>query len=391
MSKKAKKGSAASAASPDLDAELKAQEKLTQCEAKIEVLELGFRDQAEKIARWKDKCDTLRLENEMLAKAQAKFSHDKQDIVEFLNIKVSEHEHHIAALEERIKHLNHDHSRKIEKLQAAAEDAADGAKQEIDQLTSVNMKMKAELESLQDFKKRKVEMENEVESLRAQLVEKEQTYKDTIHSLERKILQDKSALKKEMLAKVDAAVTSFRRVADQQMADTTKRAIRENMAVTSQLQKMSSTTAELVRETDTLKQRCAKLKMANSLLLEAESQLAKKNYAAQRVIKLLVDKLQESDGLLEAAFTEQERKETKLRQITEQRLEACREEGEHKLRSLEFVNQDLKDENEWLSDRMKELKKVIGQVWHCLRYQEDAVMWQSDVRKAMDHLASMTE
>ncbi|KAJ3317108.1 hypothetical protein HDU93_004196, partial [Gonapodya sp. JEL0774] len=339
----------------------------------------------------KEKCDTLKIENELLAKAQAKFSHDKQDIVEFLNLKVSEHERQIASLEDRIERLLTDHSHQVERLKATAEDAAEEARNEAERLSHMVAKQEKELEMLNDFKRRKGEMEQEVEALKAQLVEKERAYKEAIHSLERKVLQDKSHLKKEMLAKVDTAVTSFRRIADQQMADTTKRAIRENMAVTSQLHKMSATTAELIRDNDALKEKCAKMKLANSLLLETESQLAKKNYAAQRVIGLLREKIKDSDMLLEAAFAEQDRKEARARELAERRLSAIRQDGESRLRTMEYANQDLQEENTWLSGRLKEVKKTLRDVWNCLQYQEDSVMWQSEVRKAMDHLASMTE
>jgi hypothetical protein len=40
-----------------------------------------------------------------------------------------------------------------------------------------------------------------------------------IHNLERKVLQNKNQVKREMIQKVNEAVANFRRVADQQMAE----------------------------------------------------------------------------------------------------------------------------------------------------------------------------
>jgi hypothetical protein len=65
------------------------------------------------------------------------------------------------------------------------------------------------------------------------------------------------------------------------MAETTKRAIRENMAITSQLKKMSTKTMELLSENESLLATVAKLKMDNSLLVESERDLARKNQANQ--------------------------------------------------------------------------------------------------------------
>jgi uncharacterized protein (DUF3084 family) len=63
------------------------------------------------------------------------------------------------------------------------------------------------------------------------------------------------------------------------------------MAITSQLKKMSSKTQELIVENDSLTAKVAKLKSSNTLLTESEKELAKKNQANQRVIKMLVERL----------------------------------------------------------------------------------------------------
>lgn len=128
-------------------------------------------------------------------------------------------------------------------------------------------------------------------------------------------------MKREMLQKVNEAVANFRKVADQQMAEvchlivikksdktfqTTKRAIRENMSISSQLKKMSQKTTEFIADNDRLKDTIAKLKRQNALLAESEKELAKKSNANQKVIKMLVEKLKESDQMLELAFEENE-------------------------------------------------------------------------------------
>ena len=58
-----------------------------------------------------------------------------------------------------------------------------------------------------------------VVELKQLLEQREREYKNNIHDLERKVLQDKNQMKKEMLHKVNEAVANFRRVADQQMAE----------------------------------------------------------------------------------------------------------------------------------------------------------------------------
>lgn len=49
-----------------------------------------------------------------------------------------------------------------------------------------------------------------------------------------------------MVLRVNTVAAEFRKVSNKQMADTTKRTIRENVSINSQLSKMSEKTKELV-------------------------------------------------------------------------------------------------------------------------------------------------
>ena len=74
------------------------------------------------------------------------------------------------------------------------------------------------------------------------------------------------------------------------------------MAISSQLKKMSTKSIELLQQNDSLTKKVVKIRIANSLLVQSEQDLAKKNQANQRVIKVLVDKLKEGDKMLEMAY-----------------------------------------------------------------------------------------
>lgn len=162
---------------------------------------------------------------------------------------------------------------------------------EVEQMNIQCAKYKTDLDQLSEFRGKKDDLEKQIRILKNTLEEKEKEYKEVIHTMERKILQDKNVMKKEMLQKVNEAVANFRRVADQQMAETTKRAIRENMAITSQLKKMSTRTMDLLSENEAYKSKVSNLKLDNSLLVDSEKDLARKNQANQRVIKMLVEKI----------------------------------------------------------------------------------------------------
>lgn len=86
-----------------------------------------------------------------------------------------------------------------------------------------------------------------------------------------------------MVSKVNAVAGEFRKVSDLQMAETTKRAIRENVAINQQLGRMSDKTMELLRENEALKVREKDLRRQVEVLEYNEKELAKKIINSQKV------------------------------------------------------------------------------------------------------------
>lgn len=139
--------------------------------------------------------------------------------MEFLNIKVGEHERTIGSLQTKVRQLE-DENREIE-IRTTNEIGATKAsmQMEVDTLQNQCTKYKGELSELSTFSSKKSDMEQQLKQYKALLEKKEVEYRDTVHNLERKVLQDKNQMKREMLQKVNEAVANFRRVADQQMAE----------------------------------------------------------------------------------------------------------------------------------------------------------------------------
>ena len=96
-----------------------------------------------------------------------------------------------------------------------------------------------------------------------------------------------------MVTKVNCVASEFRKVSDLQMAETTKRTIRENVAINSQLQKMSQITTELVRENDQLKAELRKKKRDIEILEFNTAETTRRNISNQKVLRLMKDKSSE--------------------------------------------------------------------------------------------------
>ena len=83
--------------------------------------------------------------------------------------------------------------------------------------------------------------------------------------------------------RVNQVAAEFRKVSNKQMAETTKRTIRENVSINGQLNKMSDKTMELITENDELRQKEKKQRQQIELLETNEKELAKKNHSNQKV------------------------------------------------------------------------------------------------------------
>ena len=90
-------------------------------------------------------------------------------------------------------------------------------------------------------------------------------------------------MRKEMVAKVNSVAAEFRKVSDLQMADTTKRTIQENVAITQQLTRMSEKTTELVKENERMKERERELCRCLEMMETSERDMTRKNISNQKV------------------------------------------------------------------------------------------------------------
>ena len=100
-----------------------------------------------------------------------------------------------------------------------------------------------------------------------------------------------------MVAKVNSVAAEFRKVSDLQMAETTKRAIRENVAISTQLNKMSDRTMEILRESEQTKEREKELRQEVEILETQVKELSKANISNQRVIAMLRDRASDNQEL----------------------------------------------------------------------------------------------
>lgn len=131
------------------------------------------------------------------------------------------------------------------------------------------------------------------------------------------------------MSKVNSVAAEFRKVSDIQMAETTKRAIRENVSINQQLTKMSDKTMHFIQDMEELKQREKDLLRRVDILEFSNQELTKKNVSCQKVLRLMRDKV----GEREAWNSELEQKAIRCTLI-EQEVRMAQEDGMAKDREV---------------------------------------------------------
>jgi hypothetical protein len=163
---------------------------------------------------------------------------------------------------------------------------------------------------------RKVDMERELKELKEELARKEIEYREGLRDLEVKSQRDKVRLslrfptatsklvffqafvKKQATDMVSDAIAAFKDVAEKQLSESTKHAMRENQMLDSQLRLLSAKFSKILPINDSLRAKIKLLKTELSLSGDRERILMGRQKKRDEVIKILAEKLRDCDGLL---------------------------------------------------------------------------------------------
>jgi len=206
-----------------------------------------IKDLEEKISRYQERCDELKIKADRHEQAYDQIEKDKREIVSFLKKTLEQRQDEIADLQERMTALQQAKDQEKETFETQITQLKREFQEMRDQLTGENIFLSGKLAALEEFKTKKEEMEKHLEDLENQLLEQEENHKQILYNLERKAVVDKDRLKKEMILRVNEVAAEFRKVSNKQMSETTKRNIRENLSLNMQLGKMSEKTRDLIQ------------------------------------------------------------------------------------------------------------------------------------------------
>ncbi|XP_069465241.1 cilia- and flagella-associated protein 157 [Ambystoma mexicanum] len=297
---------------------------------------IQIRDLEGQLARYQRRWDELQVKEETFQTQLDQVSLDKKEIVAFLKRTLDQRVDEITILGEKIADLQLAKDTEKETYEAQLAQLRHESQETKDQLTAENMLLAGKLAALEEFRVQKEDLSAQFTALEEKLKKQEEEYTERLYKLERKAVVDKDRLKKETVQRVNMVAAEFRKVSSTQIAETTKRTIRENVSICAQLSKMSDKSMELILENDHLKAVQTDQRRQVEMLEHNEKELVKNNQSNQKLVRMLKDKCHEQQVLLEEAA-----------------------EKEQKLMILEKAYKNLQDENNFLREQVDTLEEMM--------------------------------
>ncbi|KAG7318396.1 hypothetical protein KOW79_018151 [Hemibagrus wyckioides] len=319
-----------------------------------------IRDLEDRLEKYQHKCDELEVRQKDFSTNYNNVVREKKDIVLYLKRTLSQKEDELADVLEKLQELQAAKDAEKESYEKQLSVLRSELQETKDKLTSENMVLAGKLASLEDFQMQKDELLDQMESLKEQLEQQKQEHQTVLYNLEKKAVLDNDRLKKEMQQHIAAVASEFRKVSDKKMPETTKRAIHENMLVTTRLRQISDRSKELMAENDALIAREKQLKREMEIMEPLLNEMTKKSLGNQKVVQQLTEKCRLMRAELEeyARHKQEHQKLVNNHSILQKEHDALRQEHESAVNDL---NQK-QAEAARLKTELQEEKTQRGQV-----------------------------
>jgi len=179
---------------------------------------------------------------------------NQADIFEYLRGEIHNKNNLINELQDKNLTLLEDQERLTQEHERAQQELADKTMEDKAVLQQEVAAVRAELRKVETFIKKEAQLEEDLGEKKRLLMEgRLQEHATSISDLERKHVQEKDRLKKEMLFKLRETKANLLKMTDNQLDTTTKRTIAENEQMSSELAWQSKETEKLIRKNDKLK------------------------------------------------------------------------------------------------------------------------------------------
>lgn len=220
-------------------------------------------------------------------------------------------------------------------------------------------KYEKELGDLNMFISRKTELEGELEDTKTELLRERKKHEQIISELERKTVQEKERLRKEMENKIREAKETFMKMTDSQLETTTKKTMHENEQMASELAFQNRETERLLQKNRKLADENMSTRRELAMYKQAESELARRNHAYIKTIHSLMAKLKSLEGAKKDLERVCKDKEGFISTSYKQRVTSLQDSVQETYQSLEEMRNDLDNRKSELT-RLQQTKDDVA-------------------------------
>ncbi|XP_063987605.1 cilia- and flagella-associated protein 157 [Diachasmimorpha longicaudata] len=311
MGKKKKKGG---------DKEKKAKKKPAVNERDIVFYEQQILDNNRQLARLKTRNEFLEGELDSLKAELTRLEDDRSDVVAHLKRILQQKTEEAKELGERL--LAMEELRKDEKLVYKTKE--ESMLQEYHNMeTNLNAEVKlvsGKLNALEDWRNARAELTRKFEIQEEQMAEQEQRHREALYEAEKSLVIGKAQMQREMQERLNDLALSFQEATNIRMADATKRAIRENIVLNSELDETYKIRQELEEKMQICKETEQTTKLRASLIHEELQIALHKVFEQNRFIEKIAE-----DHLNATLLRTEERRMEQCTRSKDQLLQALRE------------------------------------------------------------------
>ncbi|OWF39566.1 cilia- and flagella-associated protein 157-like [Mizuhopecten yessoensis] len=260
---------------------------------------MQIRDLELQLMKYQAKSEELEKNQIVLQEKHDEMARENADIEKFFQGQDNEKEQEKALIMEEINGVQTTREEEKEWANGQIDQIRQDFQDTKESLTAENSLLSQQLNDLEDFKLRKEERIDMVAAMEEHMRQSDEDQKDIIENIRLKAIVDKDRLKKEMVDQVNQRAADFRKVSNKQMAETTKRAIRENVSIRGEIIQTSDKTVELMADNAEVRARVEEQEERIKILEEREKELAKSNSSSVKIIKMLKGRSQHMKELLE--------------------------------------------------------------------------------------------
>lgn len=249
------------------------------------------------------------------------------------------------------------------------------------------------LASLDDFRQREAAFQHRLTDMAAQLKEKDEIHRAALEEVERTAMADKEKLRSQLTNRIESVTAAFHRQVLEDMPETTKRILAENVAMNQHIAKLCDQSLELTSVNDTLRKSRETARADLAVAEATEQRQTRRVIVQQQSMQSMDARLKD----LEARVSQHTKESSDLRISHEVEINTLKETHSAQITRLTNSISSLKTDLTLTQDELGSARQEIASMTYAMDAakksifsctQEARVSRTSLLRTSIDHIDS---